>query len=131
MLFAHAQCSKRTSRKSTKFKKCTSDKKSRTVRICHYACVHNVRARAQEAGHALSTGSVNISKGCLDSDYSCVAAPLRGGEMATSSDVRTQEELDQLLVSPFSIALMFIMSVFVRVPIEMSITACRVPRGRE
>ena len=42
----------------------------------------------------------------LDPPLTRLAAPLRGGEMAASSDVPTQEEVDQLAVSPFSVAVM-------------------------
>ena len=54
------------------------------------------RARAQEAGHTLSTGLIKQGFRL----QLAIAAPLRRGEMAASSDAPTKEELRQLYVSP-------------------------------
>ena len=63
----------------------------------HYTCVHNVGARAQDrTGPVNRLGKQGLSRFRLQL---AIAAPLRGGEMAASSDVPTQEELDVLKVS--------------------------------
>ena len=55
------------------------------------------RARAHAGSGTHPVGKKGLSGSRLQL---AIAAPLRGGEMATSSDVPTQEEVDQLFVSP-------------------------------
>ena len=67
------------------------------VRITHAHKILRARAHAGSRTHPINRlGKQGLSGFRLQL---AIAAPLRGGEMAASSDVPTQKEVDQLFVS--------------------------------